>query len=93
MLNYKTVGDFLSNLKEEFGREDEEVNKVVELRNLEQKGKTIEEFVQEFRKVTRGSRYKGRPLIEEFKCSINKTIQQRLMKSEYQLDTIKQWYE
>jgi len=33
--------------------------KVVELRKLEQGGKTMEEFVQEFKRAVRGSRYKG----------------------------------
>jgi len=34
----------------------------------------IEEFMQEFRKVARESRYEGRPLIEEFKRGINGII-------------------
>jgi len=42
----------------------------------------MEEFVQEFRKVAKGSRYKGRSLVKEFKRDINATICQRLMKSE-----------
>ena len=53
----------------------------------------MEEFVQEFGRAARKSRYKGRPLIEEFKCGINGTIQQRLMESECQPGTIEQWYE
>ncbi len=43
----------------------------------------MKEFVQEFRKAVRGSNYKERPLIEEFKQDINRVIQQRLMKSEH----------
>jgi len=34
---------------------------------LEQGGRTIEEFMQEFKRTVRGSRYEGRPLVEEFK--------------------------
>jgi len=49
----------------------------------------MEEFAQEFRRVVRESKYKGQLLVEEFKHSINRTIQQRLMESEYQLGTIK----
>jgi len=60
-LSYITVGEFLSDLKEEFGREDDEKIKV------EQDSKIIEKFVQEFRRVVRGSVYKGKLLIEEFK--------------------------
>jgi len=42
----------------------------------------IEEFVQEFRRVARGSRYKRRLLVEEFKRGINRVICQRLMELE-----------
>ena len=49
---------------------------------MEQEGKTIEKFMQEFRRVARGSRYKGRLLVEEFKKGINIIICQRLMESE-----------
>jgi len=34
---------------------------------MEQEAKTIEEFVQEFRKVVRGSSIERQALIEEFK--------------------------
>jgi len=49
--------------------------KAVGLRRLEQGGKMMEEFVQELRKAARGSRYEGQLLVEEFKCSMNRTIQ------------------
>jgi len=48
--------------------------KVAELKRLEQGEKTMEEFVQEFRKVARESSYKRRPLIREFKRGMNRTI-------------------
>jgi len=44
-LNYVTVGEFLSNLKKEFGKRDNEIMKVAELERIEQESKTIEEFV------------------------------------------------
>jgi len=47
-LEYETVGDFLVDIKKEFGRGDKELAKVVKLKRLEQGGKKIEEFVQEF---------------------------------------------
>ena len=34
----------------------------------------MKEFVQEFRRAARESRYKKRPLIKEFKQGINRTI-------------------
>ena len=70
-----------------------EAVKVAELKWLEQGGKTIKEFVQEFRRIARGSRYEGQHLVEEFKRSINRTIWQRLMESECQPSFIEQWYE
>jgi len=51
----------------------------------------MEEFVQEFRRAARRSRYKGCPLIEEFKRGINATIRRRLMEAECQPSSIKQW--
>lgn len=53
-------------LKKEFRGIDKELVKVVELKKVEQIGRTIEEFVQEFRKVVRGSGYQRR-VLEEFK--------------------------
>jgi len=42
----------------------------------------MEEFVQEFRRVARGSGYEGRPLIEEFKREMNRIIRRKLMEAE-----------
>jgi len=74
LLEYEITGEFLAEIRKEFGGGNEELVKVAELRRLEQRGKTIEEFVQEFRRAARGSGYEGRPLIEEFKRGINATI-------------------
>jgi len=56
-LEYKTVKEFLTDLKKEFRGGDEEIIQVIELKKLEQGGKTIKEFVQEFRRAVRESRY------------------------------------
>ena len=74
LLNYEVVGEFLADLKEELNGGDDEILKVAELKKIKQKSKMMEEFVQEFRKATRESRYKGQLLIEEFKRGINRTI-------------------
>ena len=71
IVEYKSVGKFLMILKKEFGGRDEEAVKVAELKKLEQEGKMMEEFVQEFKRVARGSGYKEHPLIKEFKCCGN----------------------
>jgi len=62
-LEYETVGKFLANIKKEFREKDKETVKVVELKRLEQGGKIIEEFVEEFRRAARGSRYKGSVMV------------------------------
>ena len=51
------------------------------MRRLEQGGKTMEEFVQEFRRAARGSGYEGRPLVEEFKREMNEIVRRRLMEA------------
>ena len=91
LLEYETVGKFSMDIKKEFRGRDEESTKVVELKRLEQGGKIIEKFVQEFRRVARGSEYEICLLIEEFKWNINTTIRKRLMKAECQPSSIKQW--
>jgi len=62
--------------------------KVAELRKLEQGGRTMEEFMQEFKRAARESRYEGRPLVEEFKKGMNGGIQRKLMESENLLASI-----
>ena len=91
-LEYKSVEEFLTSLKKEFGGGKEESVKAVELRKLEQGGRMMEEFVQEFKRATRGSRYKGRPLVEEFKRRMNRVIRRKLMEAENQPGSIEQWF-
>jgi len=55
-------------------------------------GKTIEEFMQEFKRAARGSGYEERPLIEEFKRRMNGGIRRKLMEAENQPASIEQWY-
>ena len=81
-VEYELVEEFLTSLKKEFGREEEESVKATELRKMEQGEKTMEEYVQEFKRVARGSEYEGRPLIEEFKRGMNGGIQRKLIEAE-----------
>jgi len=53
--------------------------KAVELKKLEQGGRTMEEFVQEFKRDTKKSGYKERPLVEEFKRGMSGVIRRKLM--------------
>ena len=81
-LEYEIVGEFLMNLKKEFGGDNDETMKVAELKKIKQENRTMEEFIQIFRGVVRGSSYERKLLIEEFRREMNRTIQQRLMESE-----------
>jgi len=91
-VEYELVGEFLAEIKKEFGEGDEESLKVAELKGIEQEERTIEEFVQDFKRVARRSRYKGYPLIEEFKQGINGAIRRKLMEAENQPGSIEQWF-
>ena len=74
-----------------WGGEEESV-KAAELRKLEQGGRMMEEFVQEFKRAARGSGYEGRPLVEEFKRGMNGGIRRKLMEAENLPTSIEQWY-
>ena len=45
LLEYKIAGEFLTDIKKEFGGGDKETVKVAELRRLEQGEKTMEKYV------------------------------------------------
>ena len=91
-VEYEIAEEFLISLKKEFGGGEEESVKVAELRKLEQGRIMMEEFMQEFKRVVRGSGYKGRPLVEEFKRGINGGIRRKLMEAENPPASIEQWY-
>ena len=91
-MEYESIEEFFTSLKKEFGGEEEELVKAAELRKLEQEGRTMEEFIQEFKRVARGSEYEGRPLIEEFKRGMSGGIRRKLMKVENPPAFIEQWY-
>jgi len=91
-MEYETAEEFLTTLKKEFGGGEEEAVKAAELRKLEQGGRTMEEFIQEFKRAARGSGYEGRPLVEEFKRGMNGGIRRKLMESENPPTSIEQWY-
>ena len=92
-IEYESAEEFLSSLKKEFGEEEEEeLVKAAELRKLEQEGRIMEEFVQEFKRTARGSSYEGQPLVEKFKRGMNKVIRRKLIKAENQPGSIKQWF-
>jgi len=91
-IEFESAGEFLAEIKKEFGGGDEESVKVAELKKIEQGGRTMEEFVQDFKIVARGSGYEGRPLIKEFKRGMNRNIRRKLMEVENQPCSIEQWF-
>ena len=78
--------------KIEYEIAEDEAVKAAELRKIEQGGKTMEEFVQKFKRVARGSGYKRRLLMEKFKRGMNGGIRRKLMEVENPLASIEQWY-
>ena len=78
-LEYKIVREFLADLKKEFREGDNKMMKVAELKRIEQRNRTMEEFIQEFRRVARDSEYEERLLVEKFKQGMNEVIRKKLM--------------
>ena len=50
--------ELFSKMRNEFGETAEEERKVEQLRTIEQRRKTCNKYVQEFKKIARGSKYK-----------------------------------
>jgi len=71
----------------------EEKRKIEQLRTIEQGGRTCNEYIQEFKKITKGSSYEGQLLIEEFKRGLNGAIRRKLAEAEEPLSTIGEWQE
>ena len=63
----ESVEQLFTKIRNDFGEISEEERKIEQLRTIEQGGRTCDEYMQEFKKVARGSSYEGRPLIKEFK--------------------------
>ena len=78
----KSVEQLFTKIRNNFGEILEEERKIEQLRTIEQGGRTCDEYVQEFKKVTRRSGYERRPLIEEFKRGLNGAIRRKLAEAE-----------
>jgi len=89
-LEFESVGNFLLELKKEFSKGDEKLVKVAKLKRIEQEERIMEEFVQEFRRAARRSRYKGRILVKEFKKVMNEVIRKKLIETERPPTSIEQ---
>ena len=75
------VEELFSKMKNKFRKTAEEKRKMEQLRTIEQEERTYNEYVQEFKKIARGSRYKKQPLIKKFKRGLSGEIRRKLAKA------------
>ena len=78
----ESAEQLFTKIRNDFGETLEEKRKIEQLRTIEQGGRTYDEYMQEFKKVARGSGYEGRSLIEEFKRGLNRAIRRKLAEAE-----------
>jgi len=93
MSEVMTMKELFEKIMEEFGEFNEESKKADKLRLLVQGPRTCNEYVQEFKRASRGSGYKGRALIDKFKKGLNGMIRRRLAEAESLSSTITEWQE
>jgi len=84
----ESVEQLFAKIRNNFRETSEEERKIEQLRTIKQGGRTCNKYVQEFKKVARGSGYEKRPLIEEFKRELNRAIRRKLAKAEEPPTTI-----
>jgi len=58
-LEVETVEQLFSKIRNDFGETSEEERKIEQLRTIEQGSRICDEYIQEFKKITRESGYKG----------------------------------
>jgi len=87
----ESAEQLFTKIRNDFGEMSEKERKIEQLRTIEQGGRTCDEYVQEFKKVARGSDYKERPLIKEFKQGLNGAIRRKLAEAEEPPTTIGEW--
>ena len=89
----KLAEQLFTKIKNNFGETSEEERKIEQLRTIKQGGRTCNEYIQEFKKVARGSGYEKRPLIKEFKRGLNRSIRRKLAEAKELPTTIGEWQE
>jgi len=89
----ESAEQLFTKIRNNFGETSEEERKIEQLRTIKQGGRTCDEYVQEFKKIARGSGYERRPLIEEFKQGLNRAIRRKLAEAEEPPTTIGEWQE
>ena len=89
----ESVEQLFTKIRNDFGETLEEERKIEQLRTIEQGRRTCNKYMQEFKKVARGSGYEERPLIKEFKRGLNGGIRRKLAEAEEPPTTIGEWQE
>jgi len=84
----ESAEQLFTKIRNDFGETSEEERKIEQLRTIKQGGRTCDKYVQEFKKVARGSGYERRSLIEEFKRGLSGAIKKKLIKAEEPPTTI-----
>jgi len=87
----ESTEQLFTKIRDNFGETLEEERKIEQLRTIEQEGRTCDKYMQEFKKVARRSDYERRPLIEEFKRGLNRSIRRKLAEVEEPPTTIREW--
>ena len=87
----ESAEQLFAKIRNDFGETSEEKRKIEQLRTIKQERRTCDKYVQEFKKVAKGSSYEGRPLIKEFKRGLNRAIRRKLAKTEEPPTTIGEW--
>ena len=86
--------ELFGKIKNKFGEIVEKERKIEQLRIIEQERRTCDEYIQEFKKVAKGSDYERQSLIKEFKRGLSRVLRRRkLAKAENSPSTIKEQQE
>ena len=80
-------------MRNKFGETVEKEKKIEQLRTIKQEERTYDEYIQEFKKIARGSNYEKQPLIEEFKRRLSGALKRKLAEIESPSSTIEEWQE
>jgi len=92
-LKIKMLKELFKKMRNEFEEIGEEERKVEQLKTIEQRSRTCNKHVQEFKKIAKESGYKRQSFIEEFKKRLNRGIRKKLVEAESSPSLIKEWQE
>jgi hypothetical protein len=89
---FEMADELLDVIEEAFGDPNHEDSQVFEITTMVQGTKTADKHVQAFRIAAHNSGYIGKPLIYEFKRSLNEALRDRLNNLERRPVSIEGWY-